>query len=316
MLLRIIFLFLLSLFFCSFAQATGDPDIPNPVRKITVVEHLGRQHFRIKTSTAVYLYDPAAGGFSSILDKQGNDWVDYQDNDNPEYPAAAASTYRGLPNLVFGGDDDGAGHPGFTQCESRVVGRNKIHTVSLSGEWAWTWTFFKDAARLDIIIAPADRNYWFLYEGPIGGSYNPRSSFWATDLQEPQTMIPDHYQEESSRGQHRYFYFGEKNNPYVFFMAQAKPDTHTDHFSYLGNEEIGAADSPDGMAVAGFGRAAGATPLLSGTNTFLIGFLPRDPIVLTKRRVPGKIERLLSKRTRKKKVSALYLPSSTAARTD
>lgn len=278
--------------------STFEPDVP--VRRITVVQHLGRQHFRIKTKTAIYLYDPVAGGFSSIMDKRDNDWISYKDDSSPEYPAAAGSSYRGLPNLVFGGEDDGVGHPGFKGCESRIVRRNEIHTVSLSGEWAWTWTFYQKTARLEIIKAPSDRNYWFLYEGPVGGAYNPRSTFWATDLTAPSTVIHDHFRENAYRGQHRYFYFGEQNSPYVFFMAQANPDTHADHISYLGNEEIGAADSPDGMLVAGFGRTEQATPLLSGTNTFFIGFLPKDPVVLKKRRVPGKIERLIRRRTKGK----------------
>ena len=296
-------LFFLSLLFTSvvFAGAkTAEPD-PYPRKMISVVQHLGRQHFQIKTRTATYLYDPMAGGFSSILDRDGNDWVAFKDDDDPQYPAAAATKYRGLPNLVFGGDDDGAGHPGFAKCESRVVGRNQIHTVSLSGKWAWKWTFYKDAARLDVFMVPDNRKYWFLYEGPVGGSYAPRSSYWASDLTDVQYTIPDHYHGKVTRDQFRYLYFGEKNNPYVFFMAQATPDTQPDHLSYLGNEEIGAADSPDGMVVAGFGRAAGATPLLTGTNTFVIGFLPKDPVVLTKRRVPTKIEKLVLRRGRSKK---------------
>ena len=299
-------LFLLLASVMLFGEAPEESEVeplgrPASLKRIEIVDHLGREHFRIRTATAVYLYDPVAGGFSSVLDRRGNDWVAYKDDEEPTYPAAAATKYRGIPNLVFGGKEDGAGHPGFRHCESRVVGRNKIQTVSLSGDWAWTWTFFKDAARLDVIKAPADRKYWFLYEGPAGGTYRPRTTFWATDLTPPSTVIHDHYAGDVYRANHRYLYFGEKESPYVFFMAQTTADTHPDHVSYLGNEEIGAADSPDGMVVAGFGRAEGATPLLSGTNSFLIGFLPRDPVVLKKRNVPSKIERIILKRTRDQK---------------
>jgi hypothetical protein len=108
------FLLLLFLCTCGPAQLIANDTDPGTTdaRKISIVNHLGREHFRIKTATAIYFYDPLAGGFSSIFDKLGNDWVDYKDDDQPAYPAAAATKYRGVPNLVFGGDDDGAGHPG------------------------------------------------------------------------------------------------------------------------------------------------------------------------------------------------------------
>lgn len=263
---------------------------PFAVKRISVVQHLGREHFRVRTATATYLYDPVAGGFSSILDKVGNDWVSYKDDADPSYPAAAATKYRGVPNLVFGGDDDGAGHPGFAKCESRITRRNQITTVSLSGEWEWRWTFYRNYAKLQVVSTPDDRPYWFLYEGPAGGRYQPRATWWATDLSEPSYDIPDHYHDRTHRGQYRYMVFGTKYNDYAFWMLQQTADTQPDHISYLGNEEIGAADSPDGMVVAGFGRAAGATPLLTGPNTFLIGLtthLRGDPLAMGRTR--GKI---------------------------
>lgn len=267
------------------------------VRRIRTVQHLGRPHFSVKNAVGTFLYDPVAGGFSSILDKQGNDWVSYRDDTTGGYPAAAATKYRGVPNLVFGGDDDGAGHPGFMQCESRVTRRNQITTVSYSGDWEWRWTFYRTSARLDVIRAPKDRKYWFLYEGPAGGDYRPRSTFWATDLGEPSYVIHDHYKGDIHRGRYRYMFFGENSNPYAFWMLQTQPDTEPDHISYLGSEEIGARDSPDGMVVAGFGRAENATPMLSGQNSFLIGFTRHNvDDLLATLRTRKRIERIFEVR--------------------
>ena len=274
-----------------------DGEESNFVRRIRTVQHLGRTHFSVKNAVGTFLYDPAAGGFSSILDKLGNDWVSYADDSTGVYPGAAATKYRGVPNLVFGGEDDGAGHPGFLKCESRVTRRNQITTVSYSGEWEWRWTFYRTSARLDVIRAPEGRNYWFLYEGPAGGKYRPRTTFWATDLTEPSYVIHDHYRGDVHRAMHRYMFFGEQRNPYVFWMLQTKPDTQPDHISYLGNEEIGARDSPDGMIVAGFGRGENATPLLSGPNSFLIGLTRHnaaDPLATLRTR--KKIERIVEVR--------------------
>lgn len=265
-------------------------------RMISTVEHLGREHLRIQTKTAVYLYDPIAGGFSSIYDRDGNDWVAYKDDPAPSYPASAGTSYRGLPNLVYGGDDDGAGHPGFKKCESRVVGRNQIHTVSLSGEWAWTWTFYPNAARLDVIKVPTDRAYWFLYEGPVGGKYQPQSTFWATDTSDPSFEVHDHYQGNVYRANHDYLYFGERQSPVAFFMAQITPGTAQDHVSLLGNAEEGALASTDGMVVAGFGRIAGAKPQLKGNHSFLIGFIRKDPVIVIRPKDRIRIEKIIRRR--------------------
>ncbi len=320
---------LLYLFFCTCVPAlslagpggaaagasTGTKAVASPpleeendavIGRIRVVDHLGRPHFKVKTATATYFYDPAAGGFSAIFDKLGHDWVAYQDDPDPAYPAAAATSYRGVPNLVHLGADRGVGHPGFRKCESRITRRNEITTVSLSGAWEWRWTFYRNVAKLEILKAPADQAYWFLYEGPVGGKYRPRSTFWATDLSAPSYTIHDHYAEDAYRAQHRYFFFGEDQRNFVLFMAQATPDVHQDHLSYLGSEEIGARDSPDGMMVAGFGRAAGATPLLKGKNVFLLGLTrhtPADPIATsrTRRRIAKIIRRRAPVRAARKR---------------
>ena len=281
-------LLLLCLFLAFFGHSlrANDGDKPIPVKRISVVQHLGREHFRIRTGTATYLYDPVAGAFSSILDKLGNDWVAYADDNDPQYPAAAATSYRGVPNLVFGGDDDGAGHPGFVKCESRITRRNQITTVSLSGEWEWRWTFYRNYAKLEVVSTP-DRPYWFLYEGPAGGTYRPRTTWWATDLSEPSYVIHDHYRGEDKEGQFRYMVFGQDGINHAFWMLQRDRDVVPDHLSYLGSEEIGARDSPDGMVVAGFGRGAKATPLLTGPQVFLIGLtthLSGDPLAMGRTR--------------------------------
>ena len=55
----------------------------------------GQECFRITTPTAVYYYQKEGCGFSSILDRDGNDWVSYDD----DFPNSAQGGYRGIPNL-------------------------------------------------------------------------------------------------------------------------------------------------------------------------------------------------------------------------
>ena len=263
------------------------------------MDYNDRPHFKITTRSATYYYDIAGGGFSSILDPAGNDWVAYQREPWDQYPPSAASSYRGVPNFVFRSDDSGAGHPGHDRCTSRITGRNKIHTVSNSGKWAWTVTFYKDCARFDMIKTDPDHPYWFLYEGPPGGTYRPRTTYWATDVSDPSYVVHDHYKGDDHEAYHQYMMFGEDSSEYSLFMAQAEPDTHIDHISYLGNEEIGAVQSSDGMVVAGLGRGPGSYPLMTEPNTFLIGLLPYNLTETAELlRARSRVGRLLKRRTR------------------
>ncbi|PHI19186.1 hypothetical protein CEQ90_14075 [Lewinellaceae bacterium SD302] len=261
--------------------------------QVSILEsnHLGRAHYRVETLTATYLYDPVAGGFSSILDPDGNDWVAYKDKPWGEYPAAAAASFRGLPNLVFQGDDDGAGHPGHRKCSSQF-NNNQIFTQSISGKWAWTWTFHEKYASLEVTDTDAERPYWFLYEGPAGGRYRPKQTSWGTDKSGPNYERFDHFKGSKHSDNYRWFYFNGPDSPYTFWMAQAEADTLSDHYSLLGSEEKGV-DSADGMVVAGFGRGISADPQLTGPNTFLIGFYKKQVSTRSRHRAIGRAIRKL-----------------------
>ena len=241
--------------------------------EISSTQHLGREHWQVKTEAATYLFDPIAGGFSSIFDQQGNDWVAYNDPASADYPAGAAFAYRGLPNLIHGGEDGGAGHPGFAHCESRIIGDRRIHSRTLSGKWEWVWTFAEDHARLSILRADPDRAYWFLYEGPVGGRYELSTTIWGSSQSGPSQDHPDFYKNETRFEYYRWLYFCSGDSEQTFWIAQLTPDELPDLYGQLGNTPNGN-DSPDGMVVTGFGRGPNTEPQLRGRNEFLIGFWP------------------------------------------
>ena len=88
-------------------QKWGDWDEPDPV-SISDINYEGRTHFRIETEDIIWYYDKAGGGFSRMIDRAGNDWISFRMDPWGKYPESSASSFRGLPNLVFGGEDDGA----------------------------------------------------------------------------------------------------------------------------------------------------------------------------------------------------------------
>lgn len=242
--------------------------------KVTRIIYEGKPHYLVHTKAATYYYDIQGGGFSRIIDTYGNDWVSFKRNPWGQYPASAASSFRGLPNSVWQGTDDGAGHPGHAKCKSRVKG-HRIVTESLSGKWKWSWEFFDDHAILDIAATDMDRKYWFLYEGTPGGVFRPANSYFGTNKAGPLAEQPDFYTGSVLGDRFQWIYAGNKSVETVFYMAQLQHDNLMDVISYLGNSDKGIK-SEDGMTVFGFGRTTDTKPLLFGPHQFVIGFYPQS----------------------------------------
>ncbi len=236
----------------------------------------GRPHFMVRTERATWLYDRAGGGFSRLVDREGRDWISFGAEPLSEFPAAAAAGYRGLPNLVFAGPDGGAGHPGFDRCTSELEGASTIRTVSRSGLWAWSWTFTETTATFAMEKADPEHPWWFLYEGPVAGTFAPEQKIWGTDRGGPQSDVPAIGSQLFDRW--RWVYFGDREVPRVLFLAQHERDELPETLWYLGSSDGGAATAPDGMAVFGFGRGPENSPQLRGAGVRVtVGLLETDP---------------------------------------
>ncbi|MBD3290474.1 hypothetical protein GF337_16845 [candidate division KSB1 bacterium] len=241
--------------------------------QITEEKYNGTEQFKIQTPSATYYLEKEAGGFSSIIDRDGNDWIKFKKTENPGVPQSAAADFRGLPNMVHRSDDKGCGHPGFNKCSSVQLDDRTIRTTSKSGKWQWTWTFFKKFAVLAIDKVDTNNVYWVLYEGPIAGKYDPGNQYWGTNKDGVRTDKPDRYLKETVYGSWHWAFFGDYRVNRVLFLAQKEDDQITDTFGFMGNSKTDALNAEDGMVVFGFGREAGATPLLTAPdNAFYIGF--------------------------------------------
>ncbi|MDD4224869.1 MAG: hypothetical protein PHS40_02415 [Mariniphaga sp.] len=241
--------------------------------KVTVEAYEGRQHYKVVTPKITYYYDVKGGGFSRIIDDEGNDWVSFKMEPWDEYPGSAAGAFRGLPNFVFQGDDGGAGHPGHDKCKSWIEDK-KIVTESLSGKWMWSWEFLDDHAVLEVLSVDTIRAYWFLYEGTPGGRFDPENTFFGTDISGPEKLTYNYSEGSVYRETFQWMYTGHRNVNNTFYLIQCNEDDFSDMISLLGNTEEGF-DSPDGMTVFGFGRGEGVTRYLTGSNKFVIGMYPK-----------------------------------------
>ena len=236
--------------------------------EISEGEYQKRAHFVIKAGNATYWFDQAGGGFSRIIDQEGNDWISFKKEPLNEYPASAAAGYRGLPNLVYGGENSGAGHPGFDQCQTEKISSNSLETTTLDGKWKWQTTFYDDYAKLEVLTAPVDQSYWFLYEGTIAGDYEPEQHYWGYERSFGLENTSDHMIGERALGFFKWVYFGDYRLDRVLFLKKLPEDRISESLSYLGASREGIG-SEDGMVVFGFGRAVEAEPLLTGAGSEL-----------------------------------------------
>lgn len=195
------------------------------------VNHQGQASIKIETQRGTYYYHKLGGGFASLQDAQGNDWIGYNQS------AGSSGEFRGIPNLgeVF--------HPGYTNSNSIVESdgplKTRIRTTSIDGNWECTWDVFPDYARMTLLRKAT--NYWFLYEGTPGGvldlatDYVVRASgqktalstSWSGDLPAPEWV-----------------YFGDGGMQRMLYLAHHEDDLQPEYYR----------DMDGNMTVFGFGR--------------------------------------------------------------
>lgn len=209
--------------------------------------------FEIVTDSATYYYQKDAGGFSSVVDSDGNDWVSYST------AAGSAGAYRGIPNLVY---PDGHFHPGATSSVSTLLNsgplKATIHSITNDGNWEAIWEIYPNHATMTVLNAASE--YWFLYEGTPGGSLETTTDFsvrsdgttallsesWSGDL------VGDEW-----------VYFADPGVSRSLYMANHQNDVHTDSYR----------DLNDQMTIFGFGRNVNATELTATPAKYTFGLI-------------------------------------------
>lgn len=233
--------------------AGGSFTLPSMSSQVTVTDNVmdeGQPSIKVVTPKGTYYYHKMGGGFSSIEDTQGNDWVNY-------HPGGGTSgEFRGIPNIgdVF--------HPGYTNSISTVESqgpvKSRIRSVSVDGQWECVWDIFPEYARMRLLRKAG--NYWFLFEGTPGGVFNPTTDFMyrsngqrmllsgsiASDLAAPE-----------------WAYFGDRNMRRSFFVAHHEDDFQQDYYR-----------SDTNMTIFGFGRQDPCCTKLLTTvpQNFTVGF--------------------------------------------
>ena len=219
-----------TIYFDVLSGSGSDEQSENLVRVTDDVPHEGQASVKVETPTATYFYHKAGGGFASMVDRDGNDWLGYR-------PCCqSAGEYRGIPNMwEF--------HPGKDSCRSKVesVGplKARIRTSSHDGRWECIWDIFPEYARMTLL--KADGTYWFLYEGTPGGSLEVDHDYDVISSGLRRSIREKWYGDIPST---EWIYFGDDRMKRTIFIAQNEDDTHSDQFWQMREE----------MVVFGFGR--------------------------------------------------------------
>ena len=214
----------------------------------------GQDCYMIATANATYYFQKDAGGFSSLLDVQGNDWIGFQPFGGSD------GLYRGIPNMVH---PDNIYHPGHSNCVSSLLHagplRATIRSVSKNGLWECIWHIYPRYARMTLLRC-APTPYWFLYEGTPGGAIDYDKDF-SVRSNGVRLQAGQEWQNQDIAAP-EWVYFEDSALDRYIYLVHEGDDTLNDTYWPMQKK----------MTVFGFGRGPGTAKQMTGApNHFTIG---------------------------------------------
>lgn len=214
----------------------------------------------ITTPNATYYLEKQGGGLSSMLDRDGIDWLGFH-----KAPGSGhKGEYRGFPNAVHKQDGDyfhamnAKTDPSTTKVELVSDTHVRIGVVSGNGKWEAQYDFFTD--RLDFTMRKVSPGYkyWVQYEGIPGGEMDD------TDFRYASADTARHPINEPFIGDlpaPEWMAFGDANASRMIYLLHHEDDTHPDDYV-----------SRPHMTVLGIGRR-NKDKYLTSPQKFSIGFI-------------------------------------------
>ena len=225
--------------------------------KVTLTDNImdeEQSSYQIGAAGSTYYFQKQAGGFSSLVDASGNDWINF----HPTPANSAGGSFRGIPNVYEGG----IFHPGHKNATSRIVSQGplkiRVQANSTNGKWISLWDFYPGYATMTMVKAGA--NYWWLYEGTPGGVMEPNKDFTVRS-DNKKALLSETVTEDIPTQEWQYFSDPTVNRS--LFVSHHEDDTLMDISKQMNNL----------MTVFGFGRDTTLIGALSGTQRFTMGLM-------------------------------------------
>jgi hypothetical protein len=220
----------------------------------------GGAAYIIKTPLATYYLDKEGGGLSSMIDKDGVDWLGFHNEKGTEHKGE----YRGFPNAID--KQDGSyfhamntkTDPSSSVVEIESEAHVRIKFISDNKQWEGKWDFYSDRCDFTMSKISEGYHYWVQYEGVPGGKMDS-IDFWYASSDSNQHSIVEPFTGDLPAPE--WMAFGDQDSPRMLYMLHHEDDNLPDYY----------VSRPD-MTVFGFGRQ-NKNKYLSTVQTFSIGFI-------------------------------------------
>ena len=220
----------------------------------------GGPAYIVATPTATYYLEKEGGGLSSMLDKDGVDWLGFHSKKGSGHKGE----YRGFPNAVHRQDGNyfhamnSGTDPSTSVVDFETDQHVRITFTSENGQWQGQWDFYPDRCDFTMTKVSPGYKYWVQYEGVPGGEMEA-TDFWYSSADSDRHPINE--QRISDLPAPEWMAFGDPNSPRVLYVIHREDDEHPDDYV-----------SRPHMTVLGFGRREKGK-FLDTPGTFSIGFI-------------------------------------------
>lgn len=220
----------------------------------------GGESYIITTPSATYYLDKVGGGLSSMIDKEGIDWLGFHNAEG----SAHKGEYRGFPNAVHKQDGsffhamNAKTDPSSSKVEKEAKDHIRISFVSGNKQWKAIWDFYHDRCDFTMTEISEGHHYWVQYEGVPGGEMDS-TDYWYASANSTRHLINETF--DGDLASPEWMAFGDQNSPRVLFMLHHEDDMFPDNY----------VSRPD-MTVFAFGRE-NKDKFLDTKQSFSIGFV-------------------------------------------